>query len=482
MSVIQVNAQKLMGLDRRMWPIIMMIGLFGWIVMKDIRMPSEILGVFAAMGLLGLFMTSVGSPELGLYVLIAYLPFSRELVGDFGTDAYAFNLTNILTLWVFGAYVLNRSGKGKGLFQGSPLSNVILLFCALGGASLIRAGFEHGSWYIWEFVTPLKRWLTPIFFFYLALWIVEDRRVLKSAAVLIMITVGIVALMAIRDYMNAGTGSLEKTRVGAIADQPNMLAAFFVYYMFLFLGFFLTLKKSSLKTWFFLVPFLMSFRGIMVTFSRGGYLGFAAGGLGACWHKSKILFIIACAALAFAIANPWVLPKGVQYRMGMTVKSHAALGEGVVAESLDESAGNRIRIWRGAIAMVKDYPWWGVGYGAFPGYIGSYTAGEFPQVDAHNSYLLIAAEMGIPTLIVFVLVIGVGWYQARWLYIRTKDVTLRAIALGMLAGIEGLLVVNMFGSRMDDQAVSSYFWILLGLVMRGVLIEREELRQAVKVV
>ena len=40
-----------------------------------------------------------------------------------------------------------------------------------------------------------------------------------------------------------------------------------------------------------------------------------------------------------------------------------------------------------------------------------------------------------------------------------------------------MLVANLFGSRMDAQEVVGYFWILCALMMRAVLMEREERRK-----
>ena len=53
--------------------------------------------------------------------------------------------------------------------------------------------------------------------------------------------------------------------------------------------------------------------------------------------------------------------------------------------------------------MILGNPLLGVGYGQFPFLIGNYVpwwAGK----DAHNGYILIAAEMGIPALFVFMVI------------------------------------------------------------------------------
>jgi len=60
------------------------------------------------------------------------------------------------------------------------------------------------------------------------------------------------------------------------------------------------------------------------------------------------------------------------------------------------------------------------------------------------------------------------------LYKNTSDPYSRAVALGFLGGLFGLLMSNMFGSRLDSQEVSSYFWILAALIMRLKILDERE--------
>lgn len=471
------KAQAVTAVDKRIWWMIMGIGFFGVVIMKEIALPQPIILAMGGLGLLGLLMVGLQYPEIPLYVLVAYIPFSRLLVGDFGTQATAFNMTNILMGWVFLAHALRQMSRGQPLFQGTPLNRVILLFCVMGAASLMRASWSFGSWYMGEYIIQLKRWLTPMGFYFLTLWVVRDRKVLKTVAVVIMVAVTMVALMSIREYMYQDDSSFDESRVGGIVEHSNTLGAFFVYYMFLFAGFFLVYPKK-LKVWMLLIPFLLCFRGIMVTFSRGAYLACAFGGLAAAFFRSKALFLGVILMGLFAVTNPWMLPPGIRYRLGQTVVNQAALHEGAdLTQTLEMSSALRIHIWRGAAQMIKDYPLWGVGYGAFPRYISSYTQGVIGYMDAHNSYLLIGAEMGIPTLVIFLLLLFMAMWYTYWLYRHTNDLSVQAIALGFLAGLFGLLVANMFGSRMDSQEAAGYFWVLSGLIMRGVLLERQRIRE-----
>jgi len=120
--------------------------------------------------------------------------------------------------------------------------------------------------------------------------------------------------------------------------------------------------------------------------------------------------------------------------------------------------------------MIKDSPWLGFGYGTFPYVLGSYN-NMLRGRDAHNSYIIIAAEMGIPALLSFLFIIAVLFKETLWLYKHTTDIFFKSTALGMLGGIFGLLAVNMFGSRLNALEIGGYFWILAAVILRMKAIE-----------
>jgi O-antigen ligase len=249
-----------------------------------------------------------------------------------------------------------------------------------------------------------------------------------------------------------------------------MLGAFFSYYMFIFAAFWL-LRWQKFPYWLLLIPFLLCFRGIQVTFSRGAYVAFLAGGFALAFFRSKIFFVLCVIAMFLAIINPVLLPAGMRRRMESTFVG-GELYSGNVEDIKDASASQRITIWKGGIEIIKDYPWLGVGYGVFSDVIGFYA--PTPGADAHNSYITIAAEMGIPALLVFVIIILLVFKKTLWLYRRSSDFFMKAVALGFLGGIAGLLMANMFGSRLIEEQVSSYFWMLAALIIRSIIIEKRE--------
>ncbi|MFT7538865.1 MAG: hypothetical protein ACI9F2_001016, partial [Lysobacterales bacterium] len=77
-----------------------------------------------------------------------------------------------------------------------------------------------------------------------------------------------------------------------------------------------------------------------------------------------------------------------------------------------------------------------------------------------------AAEMGIPAMVLFLIIVLVCIKENLWLYKNTEDKFFKAVALGFLGGIFALLMSNMFGSRMGALEISGYFWALAGMTMR----------------
>lgn len=447
--------------------------LLGFVVVKEIEMPQWVLITAIVTGSLVLLIKSLSQPELVTYALVAYLPFSRELAGDFAGAGTALNLTNVLLVFITLVWISGRYAKDEPLWLKTPVNGPLIMFLLLGLASVFR-GTYFGSDYIGYAIIEYKRWTTPFVLYFFILNTVKERETIKNIVFIIVLVCTVAALMAIYDYIEVGNvSSLEKARVGGIVDQPNMLAAFFNYYMFIPFGFFI-MNMSKIMYWGLLIPFLLQFRGIMVTFSRGGYLAFALALYAITFFRSRILFLLLLAATGLAVLNPMLLPAGIRYRMGQTLEHKSSYSTEVEfeEENLESSSRTRVEIWKAGLQIVKDYPMWGVGYGLFQAALSHYWEGG--ERDAHNTYLIIAAEMGIPALIVFLWLIWIIFWHTWHLYRKTKDPYTKALTLGYLGGIFGLLMSNMFGSRLDSQEVASYFWILAALIMRLKIIEDKE--------
>jgi len=446
--------------------------LLGVMIIKEVSLPTPLIVVLAGSSFLALLFLAFSKPIFPLLVLIAYAPFALQFTGQFGLEITGFNLTNILMFFAFIGLVWQSLKQRQNMFQISFLGFLIILLCLWGLLTILRSKFLYGVYYQTEdFFILFKRWVTPILLFFFVFQMVKDPKDFKEVLFIVLLVTVVIAGMAVRDYLHYGDrGSIDESRIGGIFNQPNMLGAFFVYNMFFFLAFFLYYWRSF-KYWLLLLPFLLCFRGIMVTFSRGAYIAFACAGAAVTFFKNKVLFLIVLVCLIASLLNPVYLPEGIRRRMASTF-----FGEKVISTDIEEikdpSAGRRIMIWQGALAMIKDQPIFGFGYGTFPYVIGNYVP-NLAGADAHNTYLILAAEMGVPALGLFVLILLVLLKNSWWLLRKTKERYFKAFALGMLGCLVGLIVANIFGSRLNSEEVGAYFWVYSGLLLSAVKMKRE---------
>jgi O-antigen ligase len=147
------------------------------------------------------------------------------------------------------------------------------------------------------------------------------------------------------------------------------------------------------------------------------------------------------------------------------------------------SGTGRTDIWTVAWRMVDEDPVRGVGVGNFrtasihfllqPGAI---LRDEFivdrPQV-AHNSYLQVLAELGVPGLVLFgsLLIAGLmaAWRAANE-FARQGDAFMETCARGVVLALVALFVADFFAS---DQ-LNKELWLLLGLGTALLGIARRE--------
>lgn len=450
------------------------IAIIGFIGGTDVRLSRSITLPIAIIGLTMLFYLSFVKPNLSLLILVAYVPFSQNLIGQFGSTIIGLNLSNILMFIVIIGWIFNAKGKNESIFTRCSLNPLIMLFCLWGLFSVFRTNYLYADYYFSANLFILfKRWLAPILLYFVGLNMVKDKQTFKKVLFVIMLVTFFIGLMATKEYMVFGDrGSIERSRIGGVFGNPNILGAFLVYNMFFFLSFFL-FYAQQLKYWFIMVPFLICFRGIMVTFSRGAYLAFAFAALMVVFFKSKLLFVLMIIALAVLITVPGLFPEGIRYRMASTFGGEKTISTNV-NDVTDKSAEIRLKVWDGATKMIKDQLLLGVGYGMFPYMIGNYAPG-LEGTDAHNLYLIITAEMGIPMLVIFLIIIFMLFKKSLWLLKNSHDKYFKAFALGMIGSLSGLLIANLLGSRLlYSEELSSYFWLLAGFLMRAIIINKNK--------
>jgi putative inorganic carbon (HCO3(-)) transporter len=148
------------------------------------------------------------------------------------------------------------------------------------------------------------------------------------------------------------------------------------------------------------VSVLLGLTGLLMTGSRGAWLGFGLGiGYAACffWRNGQEGYTISrrlvdLLAVGFALAAT----------AGFFIVLKKPELEAVLAGFLGESV-SRISIWRDSFALIQDYPFTGSGLGSttmiYSSYVFLLHVPFFAH--AHDLYLQIAIEQGLPGLIAF---------------------------------------------------------------------------------
>ncbi len=174
--------------------------------------------------------------------------------------------------------------------------------------------------------------------------------------------------------------------------------------------------------------------GITISGSRGGFLGLCA----------EIFFLVLKSrrpvrafAVMGAIAIPLllVLPDSPVNRL-----LHPDYGDNIGKDS-------RTEVWRAGLRMIESNPILGIGLGQFKSSVEAYEKGGNVVSLAHNTYLEISAELGLPALLIFG---GIVFYSFRTLD-RLRRQTLRDgqpffyyAVFSHEVALLGLLVGSMF--------------------------------------
>lgn len=427
---------------------------------------------FFSLGLL--FFYCLNKPHIAIMAFTIYIPFSKYIVGNFGTGL---NFTNIFVIAIISGWFVSQGYREEKFFVESPVNVPLTLFALVGLMSLIQGSYQLQHFESQNLIIKFWQWFLPFFLYFLAVNNIENRESIKTTIKLIIITTFIVSLMAIRTHMDVGdAGRLEDTRVASIAGNPNSLGVFFINFAPIILGVFVYNTKKFTNYILFGI-FLLCSRGIQVTLSRGAWLGYGfATFVVTLIGRSKKLILLGLLSLSIFVVKPGMIPESIRARFEHTFTKKDPFIERPVEETVEKSSAARLIIWGGAVEMIKAQPVFGFGYGTFGYFIMDYCEID-SQRDAHNTYLKIAAERGIPALLIFITLMLTAFYITFDVFRKAQDKFIKGAALGFSGSILGLLATSMFGSRMNSLELIGQFWIMVGLMQRMRMILAKENRQ-----
>jgi O-antigen ligase len=261
-------------------------------------------------------------------------------------------------------------------------------------------------------------------------------------------SVAYASLHVIREWQKYGDMAAGY-RPGWITGDPNyyslsaLLCVPLAYYM-------LRTKPSVWERWFCIGTLIVTLLGLTLAASRGGFLGLAAAVLMMAFRSKHRL-------RALAIAGVVILPL-------LALAPSSPLARLLNPDRSDrESTEHRKILARAGLDLFWAHPLTGIGPGNFKAALAQ--TGELTEFNvAHNTYISVMAEMGIPGILLFTGVIIATFTslarvrrmgRARGLVFAT------ATAEALEVGLVGFLVAAYFLSA----EMHRFFWLMVFMSM-----------------
>jgi len=136
--------------------------------------------------------------------------------------------------------------------------------------------------------------------------------------------------------------------------------------------------------------------------------------------------------------------------------------------SLSDNLG-RGQIWRANVAMIRERPLRGWGFGNFKRFRDPYYQ-SYPGADtmahAHNNFLQVWVDGGLGALAAFLYLFAVILKKGVLAYRRSIDPRSRALALGGVLAVFGFLVGGLTQYNFGDAEVVVVLWAVAGVLLR----------------
>ncbi len=235
-------------------------------------------------------------------------------------------------------------------------------------------------------------------------------------------------------------------RVSSVYGHPNNLGLYMGRVWPLAAGLALSARGGRAR-WLLGCAALLALAGLLVSFSRGAWLG-AAGAV-------LVLALVERQRTLALLRHPAVLAAGAVVLVALVAGALAGVER---LNPLGATSGVRLKTWASALAMLRDHPLLGVGLDQFrplyPHYMHPSLAGTNEQYTAHPHNLLLDVwlRMGVAGVIAF------GWLLVRFgrgVWARWRA----ARGDWLLAGVAAAMVAALLHGLVD----SFYFWPDLAL-------------------
>jgi O-antigen ligase len=325
----------------------------------------------------------------GLWILLFALLIrsSLEAISDFSVVG-GLNVASLLAVGILLLTLIRLLLSGKITLVLVDRTVPFLLLVIWGAFSAI---FHSNEWTISTASAEIARMLSNISIFWLVLAFVKEKndftRVLKAMVLSSLVPLGVGFISYARGFSTSMVWGIPGlVRIKGLFAHPNNYAHYLliiglcVYALYRWSK--LERKRIQKPLVFLLCVILVS---LALTFSRSALIGLVIAILLVGVNNKKTILKTVIFIAVLGLIFSWFFPSFVEYTFAQTLRS---------SNPSESTLASRFWIWEQGFGWLLRSPISGYGPGSF---------NKLVQIDAHNDYLRVLVEYGIPGLLL------IGW-------------------------------------------------------------------------
>lgn len=415
---------------------------------------SPLYGAVVPFALFGMLLVMY-APITGVFASIFLAPFSPTMI------LVGICLWTMLSLVIKSLTTKNFRWKFDGVGFG-----IMLLLTILFVSSALSFA-RMGSLKVWAI------YFVFLNYYFVIINTVETKEQLYALLKLFVISGALVALYGILQYIFGWTTSNawideemfedSTMRVYSTLGNPNVLGEYLLLVLPVAAVYMIKYKFRELSKYAYAAMFLVLALCLVLTQSRGCWIGFMLSVfIFVTFYEGKLWGII---PIMLCIL-PFVIPQTIIDRILS------------IGNMEDSSTSYRVYIWMGTLGLLKYFWIGGIGMGeqAFAKVYPFFSYNAIVAPHSHNTFLQLTVEAGVGALIVFIALNAVFVKKMSDTYrLGEKKSIDSAMALAISSGVIGFLAQSMFDYTFYNYRVMAVMFMVLAAGMTLHHLKKEEI-------
>lgn len=398
-----------------------------------------------------------------IYALLIFTPLARGSV-----QGWAVGVIHLVTLIALTAFLLEKSLTWNWKWINTPLDKPILCLLLLCFLSSIFSLHRYTS--IWSLILLLN-YLT---IYYLVIHTIRTRAQFRQLIYIIIGVATFLSIFGLFKWIGANPFlwweypdlKYSADFLSATYGNHNHLAGYMEMAIPLLLGLFLMGFRGGKLLLLIFLTFL-TLTALILSLSRGGWIGLLIG----------LVFMALALVTDRHFRNKRLI---AALTGGFVALTFIVLASTPVVErirTLEQkkeipNLSARVTVWKGVVEMIQDHPLFGTGPGTFATVFTQYQPPGFAcrYFMAHNDYLHITSETGLPFIAIVVWMI-IALYRKGFKNLKNPSRLVRGITVGAMSGITAILVHSISDFNLHIPANALLFTVLAALVAAPVPVD-----------